>query len=83
MHRRTRLIGVVAALAAIAIFATWTFWKALKVEASAALRERTRAAVQQDPDLQPAWDKALQDDVLTESEANEILQQAGEKTTPQ
>ncbi len=83
MHRRTKLIGVVAALAAIGIFVTWSFWKSLKVEANAALQERTRALVEQNPQLKPAWEKALQDKVLTKAEAEAIVVQAGEKIAPE
>ena len=38
--------------------------------------------VEKNPRLQPAWDIALQDDVLTWPEANVILESAGEKAEP-
>jgi hypothetical protein len=46
---------------------------------SAATYERTKAAVEKNPRLQPAWDIALQDGVLTWDEAKVILEGAGEK----
>ena len=49
---------------------------------NAATYARTKAAVEKNPRLQPAWDIALQDDVLTWPEAKVILESAGEKAEP-
>jgi hypothetical protein len=65
-------------------FVSWPIWKAIKFRpVSAALYQRTKAAVDKDPRLKPAWDIALQDDVLTYSEAKVILESAGEKVEPE
>jgi hypothetical protein len=49
---------------------------------NAATYARTKAAAEKNPRLQPAWDIALQDDVLTWPEAKVILESAGEKAEP-
>ena len=48
----------------------------------AATYARTKVVVEKNPRLQPAWDIALQDDVLTWPEAKVILESAGEKAEP-
>jgi hypothetical protein len=64
--------------------AAWPFWKWLKVKpVSASLYERTKAVVEKNPRLQPAWDNAMQDGVLTWPEAKAILESAGEKAEPE
>lgn len=84
MHRRTKQIGVVVGIVAIVFLATWPFWKSLYIRsASNALRERARLLVEQNPQLQAAWDQALQDKVLTRPEATQIVEQAGEKVGPE
>jgi hypothetical protein len=83
VSRRKKLIGVILTLLAIAILAAWPFWKWLSVKpVSAGLYERTKTLVEQNPRLQPAWDKAMQDGVLTWPEAQAIWEQAGEKIEP-
>jgi hypothetical protein len=65
---------------AMAFFAGWPFWKWLDAKAvSAALRTRTETLVNKNPQLQPAWAIALQDEVLTWPEAKVIVEAAGEK----
>jgi hypothetical protein len=49
---------------------------------NASLFKRTKAAVEKNPELRPAWDKAVQDGVLTWDEAKDILERAGEKVGP-
>ena len=44
-----------------------------------ALRARAQALVEKNPQLQPAWAIAIQDDVLTMPEAKVIVEAAGEK----
>ena len=65
---------------AMAFFAAWPFWKWVNAKAvDAALRARTQALVEKNPQLQPAWAIAIQDDVLTLPEATVIVEAAGEK----
>jgi len=67
-------------LMAMAFFAGWPFWKWLNMKAvDATLRARTQALVEKNPQLQPAWAIAIQDDVLTMPEAKVIVEAAGEK----
>jgi hypothetical protein len=81
--RRTKLFGAILCLVATVSIAAWPVWKWLKHKpVSAALYERTKAAVEKNPRLQPAWDKAMEDGVLTYPEAKEILESAGEKVEP-
>lgn len=62
---------------------SWPVWKAIKFKlVNAATWERTKAAVEKNPRLQPAWDIAMQDDALTWPEAKVILESAGEKAEP-
>jgi hypothetical protein len=83
VSRRTKLFGAILCLAAIGSFSAWPLWKWLKPKpVSTALFERTKALVEKNPWLQPAWDKAMQDGVLTWPEAKEILESAGEKAEP-
>ncbi len=84
MTRRTKTIAVILGILAMLFIAAWPIWKWLKpTPASATLFERTKAAVQKDPQLRPAWDRALEDDVLTWNEAKDILERAGEKVEPE
>ena len=83
MNQRMRLIGAILALMAMAFFAGWPFWKWVDAKAvSATLQTRTKALVDKNPQLQPAWAIALQDDVLTFPEAKVIVEAAGEKIDP-
>lgn len=76
MNRRTKQIGAILALVAMILFAfpigCWLYFRS----ANAALVRRTRAVVEQNPQLQPAWDQAMQDQVLTSAEAAGIAKQA-------
>jgi hypothetical protein len=84
VNRRKKQIGVVLTLLAIVAFAAWPLWKWFHVQAvSNVLYEKTKALVEKKPQLQPAWDKAMQDGVLTWPEAKEIWEQAGEKIEPE
>ena len=83
MTRRFMMLGVILGLMAMVFFASWPAWKWLKFRpVSASLYERTKAAVDKNPRLQPAWDIALEDGVLTWPEAKVILESAGEKAEP-
>jgi hypothetical protein len=81
---QTKRFGAILCLVAIVSFSLWPLWKWISVtRASAALQERTRAAVEKHPELKPAWNIAMEDGVLTWSEAKEILEAAGEKVDPE
>jgi hypothetical protein len=76
-------IGVVLTLIAVASFAAWPFWMWMFQEkANAALMARTKALVDKNPELKPAWDQALKDEVLTRNEAKSIIESAGETLGP-
>jgi hypothetical protein len=79
------LIGAILALVAMVSFVVvWPMYKKLSLKAvSPALQERTRKVVEQNPRLQPDWDKAMEDGVLTWPEAKAILEKAGEKAEPE
>src|SRR5690348_7115048 len=80
VNQSIRKIGAVFCLMAMAFFAGWPFWKWLNVRAvNASVRARTQALVEKNPQLKPAWDIAIQDDVLTMPEAKVIVEAAGEK----
>jgi hypothetical protein len=68
---------------AMAFFAGWPFWKWLDARAvNASLRQRTETLVETNPQLRPAWDIAMLDNVLTEPEAKVIGDAAGERVEP-
>jgi hypothetical protein len=68
---------------AMVFFISWPVWKVIKFKSvNAAMYARTKAAVDKNPRLKPAWDIALLDDVLTWPEAKIILESAGEKAEP-
>lgn len=76
-------IGVVLTLIAIASFAAWPFWMwMIQEKANAALIARTQALVDKNPELKPAWDDAMKDEVLTRDEAKGIIESAGETLGP-
>ena len=83
MSRRFITFGAVLALMSMMFFISWPLWKAIKFRSvNAATNTRAKAAVEKNPTLQPAWDIATQDDVLTWPEAKVILEAAGEKAEP-
>lgn len=80
MDQKTKQFGVTLCLVAMAFFAAWPFWKWVYMRpVRAALQERTKALVEKNPQLKPAWDVAMQDGVLTFPEAKVIVEAAGEK----
>jgi hypothetical protein len=80
VNRQTKQLGVILALVAMVCFGAWPFWKYLYMKsASAALQARTKALVDQNAQLGPAWAIAMQDDVLTQDEAKILVEAAGEK----
>jgi hypothetical protein len=84
VNRRIMTLGAILGLMAMVFFVSWPAWKWLKFRpVSASLYERTKAAVEKNPRLKPAWDIAMEDGVLTWSEAKVILESAGEKVEPE
>jgi hypothetical protein len=84
VNNRTKQIGITLCLMAMAFFAGWPFWKWVDTRAvSATLRSKTQALVEKNPQLQPAWAIAMQDDVLSLPEAKVIVEAAGEKVDPE
>jgi hypothetical protein len=84
VSRQTKQFAIILCLVAMISFSIWPLWKWLSLKkANAALVERTRAAVEKHPELKPAWNIAMEDGVLTWSEAKEILEAAGEKVDPE
>ena len=83
MNRRFMTVGTILCIISLVFFVSWPAWKWLKFRpVSASLYERTKAAVEKNPRLKPAWDIALEDGVLTWPEAKVILESAGEKAEP-
>jgi hypothetical protein len=85
MTRRWKLIWAILGLLAMAIMiVAWPLYKMYRLTpVSAAVMERTKKAVEKNPHLQPDWDKAMEDGVLTWPEAKAILEKAGEKAEPE
>jgi hypothetical protein len=79
VEQRSKTIGVILCLMAMAFFAGWPFWKWVYLRsATASVQERTRAIVDTNEQLKPAWDVAMRDGVLTFPEAKVIVEAAGE-----
>jgi hypothetical protein len=80
-----KVFAAILCLVAIVSISAWPVWKKWfhAKPVSAALFERTKAVVEKNPKLQPLWDKAMEDGVLTWPEAKEILEEAGEKAEPE
>jgi hypothetical protein len=84
VNNSKKQIGAVLCLMAMAFFAGWPFWKWLNAKAvSTALRARTEALAENNPQLKTALVIALQDGVLTEPEAKVIIEAAGEQLEPE
>ena len=84
VNRWIMSVGAILGLMAMVFFVSWPAWKWLKFKpVSAPLYERTKAAVEKNPRLRPAWNIAMQDGVLTWEEAKVILDEAGEKVQPE
>ena len=84
MNRKFMTVGAILGLVAMVFFISWPVWKWIKFKpVSARTYERTKLAVEKNPQLKPAWDIALQDGVLTQEEAKVILESAGEKAEPE
>jgi hypothetical protein len=80
VDRKIMQFAAILCLVAIVSFSAWPLWKRVSLKrANAALEARTRALVEKHPELKPAWNIAMQDGVLTQDEAKEIVEAAGEK----
>ena len=80
MGQRNKWIGVTLCLMAMSFFAGAPLWRWIdKRAASTAMRARIQSLVEANPQLKPAWEVALEDNVLTEPEAKIILRAAGER----
>jgi hypothetical protein len=85
MTRRAKQIWAIVALLAMAVMiVAWPMYKKYRITpVSPSLMERTKNAVEKNPQLQPDWDKAMEDGVLTWPEAKAILEKAGETAEPE
>jgi hypothetical protein len=84
MSRRTKVFAVILCLVAVVSLVAWPVWNSLQPKpVSDALFKKTKALVEKNPRLQPLWDKAMEDGILTWPEAKEILEKAGEKAEPE
>ena len=72
-------IGVVVVVAILA--AMWPIYNKYRrvKNVDATLHGRAKALVEKNRQLQPTWDAAMQDNVLTWDEAKTIIEGAGEK----
>jgi len=79
MNQHVKHVGVFLGVVAVTAFVFGrAIYKNLSLgAASAESHERARAAVEKTPALKPDWDKALEDDMLTQVEADDILRKAG------
>jgi hypothetical protein len=83
MNPKTKTAGAILCLMAMSFFAALPFWKYMSARAvDAAVQARTRTLVDSKPELKPAWDVAMQDEVLTYPEAKVILEAGGETIEP-
>ena len=84
--RAKKTWAVLALLAMVVAIVAWPVYKKLHLKAaSAAMMERTKRAVEKNPQLKTDYDKAMEghaDGVLTFDEAKAILEKAGEKVEP-
>jgi hypothetical protein len=79
-----RIWAVLALVAMVCFVAAWPIYKKYSLKSvSPSLMERTKQAVEKNPQLQPDWDRAMADGVLTWPEAKAILEKAGEKAEPE
>jgi hypothetical protein len=84
MSRQTKVFSAILCIVALTSFSLWPLWTMLTVRSvNASLEQRTRAAVEKNPQLRPALAIALHDGVLTRAEVKEILEAAGEKVDPE
>ena len=79
MSRRMKVIGAILTFLAVLFISSWPLWKWVSTwPVPASVFARTKEAVEKNPQLQPAWDQAMEDGVLTWGEAKAILEKDGE-----
>jgi hypothetical protein len=77
-------LGVLLCIVGILSFAAWPVWNWIMIQpVREPLQVRTKALVDKNPTLKPAWEIALQDGTLTLPEAKVIVEAAGEKVAPE
>jgi hypothetical protein len=83
-YRHTKLVATILVVVIIAGLAGWRLWNRLSAKpVSESLFQKTKALVEKNPRLQPDWEKAMEDGVLTWTEAKAIVDKAGEKVEPE
>jgi hypothetical protein len=85
VNRKRSRVAIGIAVAAFLLFSAWPVYNKIRRvrNADATLQARARALVEKNRQLQPVWDKAMQDGVLTYDEAKEIVEGAGETLAPE
>lgn len=79
MRSETKKFALTMALVAMFSFMAWPLWQAIITkEANRELQAQVQALAQSDPQLKAALDVAMLDGVLTEPEAQIIVEGAGE-----
>lgn len=75
---------IALAVVAFLVFSAWPVYNYVRRvrNADATLQARARALVEKNQRLQPAWDAAMKDGVLSYDEAKDIVEAAGEKLDP-
>ena len=82
--RQTKLISSILVAVVLAAFVGWRLQSRFGAKpVSASLFQKTKTLVEKTPRLQPDWDKALEDGILTWTEAKAIVDKAGEKVEPE
>jgi len=85
MTRKGKQIFVAIALVALLAFAAMPIYSKYRYMRAVthSLQHRAKALADNNPLLRPAWDKAMQDGVLSRAEARAILEAAGESVGPE
>ena len=83
-YKHTKLVAGVLVVTAVIALAVWRVNHRLSAKpVSDSLFQKTKALVEKNPRLQPDWDRAMEDGVLTWTEAKGIIDKAGEKVDPE
>jgi hypothetical protein len=77
---RAKWIAIALVVVTVASLAVWRVSNRVQAKpVSESLHQKTKGLVDKNPRLQPDWDAALADGVLTLGEARSILEKAGEQ----
>lgn len=80
MNRQWTQFAAILMIVAMISFSLWPLWQWINIKtANAEMERQARAAYEKHPEFKPAWNIAMSDGVLTESEAKEILDAARER----